>query len=404
MNNTSNKVLIIHPEGNIHGNPNLFYFTRELVNKGYEVTLFSRLRPGIYQGKLFEGAKFEYFTSDRTENLKVKQKLLRMNFCYIIGIDEGIIQAAQFALILNIPYSFLSYEIFFDKELAKLNNPTDLKHKSQAKKACKNIQFAIVQDEVRMKILSKEYNIQLNKILIMPVAGSGVRKLAKTDYFHKRLKIPADKKILLYMGWMDEIQMNRLSGYVEFMPEDWVFVVHSRYKYDGPLPVGFRADKIYFSLDTPVESIEDMGILLSGCDAGFCSYKASFDSPFTGDNITYIGLSSGKTTTFLQYGIPIVVENMNMWDEIVRFEEIGIVLEQQSDLNRLDDLLNKSIKENCFNYFEEQLDLKNYFYRIFELIAKNKSVAKIETIKYLQFLQKERYRIIKSEIKKVINK
>ncbi|MGB4414042.1 MAG: hypothetical protein WBI53_04045 [Paludibacter sp.] len=73
-------------------------------------------------------------------------------------------------------------------------------------------------------------------------------------------------------------------------------MVHSRYKYAGKLPDNFNAEKIYFSLVTPIENIDDMGILLSGVDAGFCSYKASFDTPFTGDNITYIGMSSGKTT------------------------------------------------------------------------------------------------------------
>ncbi|MDO9153670.1 MAG: hypothetical protein Q7U47_08195 [Paludibacter sp.] len=399
----NSRLLIIHPEGNIKNNPNLFYFTKELVNKGYAVTLFSRLRPGIYQGELFEGAEFVYFTSDRSQNLKVKKALLKQNFCHIIGIDDGIIEAAKLATVLNIPYSFLSYEIFFDHELIRLNNPTDLKHKRKAIKACRRIQFAIVQDRVRKQILSKEYDIDQDKILLMPVAGTGIRKLDKTDYFHKRLQIPADKKILLYMGWMDTILLGRIVDYVAFIPENWVLVVHSRYKYDGTIPVDFPSEKIYFSLDSPVESIDDMGILLSGCDAGFCSYQASYNSPFTGDNITYIGLSSGKTTTFLQYGIPVVVENMNLWDEIVEKEQIGIVLVQQSDLNKLDALLNESMKKKCFDYFEQQLDLKNYFYPILEQFeSKRKVNSKTNVINYFLFLIDQRYFILKNRVKKLL--
>jgi len=397
------KLLIIHPEGNIKNNPNLYYFTRELVKQGYEVTLFVRYRKEIYQGQLFEGAGFVYFTSDKSDNLKVKKELLKNNFCHIIGIDTGIIDAAKFASILNISYSFLSYEIFFDNELIRLNNSTDLKHKRQQKTACRNIQFAIVQDDVRKEILSKEYDIQLNKILLMPVAGTGIRSLKKTDYFHKLLQIPADNHILLYMGWMDQILLGRIVDYVAFMPENWVLVVHSRYKYDGPLPKDFPADKIFFSLDTPIENIDDLGIMLSGCDAGFCSYKASFESPFTGDNITYIGLSSGKTTTFLQYGIPVVVENMNMWDEIVEKEHIGFVLNNHSDLEKLDGLLDGSMHQKSFDYFDRKLDLKNYFPAIYEKIRLKENVGSLNRLQCISFFSNEYYGVFKFRIKKILN-
>ena len=403
MENTSNKLLIIHPEGNIKNNPNLYYFTKELVKRGYEVTIFSLYRPGIYQGELFEGAKFVFYTLDKAENLKIKKELLKVDFCHIIGIDVGIVDAAKFASILNISYSFLSYEIFFDNELTHLNNPTDLKHKRQQKSACRNIQFAVVQDEVRKEILSREYDIQLNKIFLMPVAGTGIRKIKKSDYFHRLLQIPEGKKVLLYMGWMDQILLGRIVDYVAFMPENWVLVVHSRYKYDGPLPKGFPADKIFFSLDTPIENIDDLGIMLSGCDAGFCSYKASFDSPFTGDNITYIGLSSGKTTTFLQYGIPVVVENMNIWDEIVENERIGFVLNNHSDLAKLDSLGDASVPQRCFDYFDMKLDLKNYFNQILEQIElKRNSEQKKIRLKYLRFLAEEKYFIFKRNVRQLL--
>lgn len=396
------KILIIHPEGNIHGNPNLFYFTRELVNIGYDVTIFSRLRPEIFQGRLFKGAEFVFFTSNRAKNIKVKKSLLKKKYSHIIGIDTGIIDASKLASVMNIPYSFLSYEIFFDKELDKLNNQTDLKNKRKSKKACKNIQFAIVQDKIRKELLAKEYDIELDKILLMPVSGSGIRKVQKSEYFHKRLQISTDKNILLYMGWMDEIQLNRLLKYVTFMPENWAMVVHSRYKYTGKIPEGFPADKIYFSLDEPVESIDDIGVLLSGCNAGFCSYQASFHSPFTGDNITYIGLSSGKTTTFLQYGIPVVIENMNLWDEIVKQEKIGILLEKQSDLKGLDNLLSDATKQSCISYFDKQLDIKNFIEPIiYQIQLKSNVVSKTRLIKYLLFLLEERFFIAKKQLKKI---
>ena len=69
------KILIIHPEGNIKNNPNLYYFTKELVNQGFGVIVLSRRRPEIYQDTLFPGASFVYcYGSD--VNRKTKMKLL----------------------------------------------------------------------------------------------------------------------------------------------------------------------------------------------------------------------------------------------------------------------------------------------------------------------------------------
>jgi len=396
-------LLIIHPEGNINNNPNLFAFTKELVKEGYNIVVFSLHRPEIYQTDLFEGVRFEYFGSNRSKNLKLKLKLLNLKFNHIIGIDEGIIEAARLAKVLNIHYSFLSYEIFFDRELIKLNNATDLKHKRLSKKACKNIQFAIVQDEVRRQLLSDEYNIPIENSLLMPVAGTGIRPLEKSKYFHTKLKIPFDKKILLYMmGWMDEFQFNRLTDYVTYIPENWVIVVHSRYKYVGNLPENFKADKIYFSLDSPIENIDDIGILLSGVDVGFCAYKALFHSPFTGNNITYIGMSSGKTNTFLQYGIPVVIENMNMWDEIVTKENIGMVLKSEQDLVNLDRLLQPEINQNCLNYFEKYIDIKNFTPIIFQKLKNNTKLGSISYLNLLKYICADYYFIAKGRIKTLI--
>lgn len=395
-------LLIIHPEGNIKNNPNLYAFTKMLVGEGYNIVIFSLHRSGIYQGELFPGARMEYYGLDRAENLKIKRNLLKQDFCHIIGIDQGIIEAARMAKVLNISYSFLSYEIFFDNELVKLNNTTDLKHKRQSRNACRDIQFAIIQDDVRKSILAKEYQIPNEKILLMPVAGTGIRPLAKSKYFHEKLNIPADKKILLYMGWMDELQVNRMTGFATYLADNWVIVVHSRYKYTGKLPENFRVDKVYFSFDTPIENIDDMGILLSGADAGFCSYKASFDSPFTGDNITYIGMSSGKTTTFLQYGIPIVVENMNMWDEIVLNERIGLVLKSQQELENLESLSKLEIIHNTLSYFDKQIDIKNFTPVIFQKIKESQKKTFLNYSEFFWYLCSDYYYIVKAKIKKFL--
>lgn len=362
------KLLIIHPEGNIKNNPNLYFFCKELVERGFSIKLYSKLRPGIYQGDLFPGAEFRYQTQNRIENFKTKKALLKEQFDYVIGIDEGIVDAKRLADAMGVSFGFLSYEIYFDNEIENLRAKTDLRNKKLSKKACQNIQFAIIQDEVRKQILIKEYDLITDKVFLMPVAATGIKRLPKSDYFYDLLPIPKSKKILLYMGWMDERQINRLVTYSQFLPEDWVIVIHSRYKYSGILPDDYDAEKIFFSLDKPVDNIEEIGDLLSGVDAGFSTYQADYKTAQTGDNIKYIGLSSGKTSTFLQHGVPVVIENMNMWDELVPQYNLGLVLTSDADLIKLNEVINATTKESCYKFFESRLDLKNFIDPIIETI------------------------------------
>lgn len=394
------KLLIVHPEGNIKNNPNLYYFCKELVKIGFEIKIFSRYREDIYQGELFQGAELVYFTGDRLKNHKIKKQLLAENFNFVIGVDEGLIEAEFFAKAMGVPYAFLSYEILFDNELKVLNNPTDIKNKQKTADACKNIHFAIVQDEVREKILSEEYQIDKEKVLLMPVAGTGIKKLDKTNYFHKKLDIPSDKKILLYMGWMDDLQLKRLSEFSAYVPENWVLVIHSRYKYNGEIPDGFRRDKIYLSFDSPIENMDDMGILLSSVDAGFCSYEPTYKTPFTGDNIKYIGLSSGKASTFLQYGVSLVIENMNIWDTLVVENNIGILLETAEDLKKLNTLENTS--EACYLFFEKHLDLMNFAPQIIKKIEESLLAKGNKNV--IPFYFEEYIKVSKFLIKRLFNK
>lgn len=396
------KLLIVHPEGNIKNNPNLFCFCKELVGLGFDIKIFSRFREEIYQGELFSGAEFVYYTSDRVNNFKIKNRLIREGFDYVIGVDEGLIEAELFALAMGVPFAFLSYEILFNNELKLLNNPTDIKNKQKTVSACRNIHFAIIQDEFRRKLLLEEYGVLKEKILLMPVAGTRVRKPEKTIYFHNKLNISEGKKILLYMGWMDELQLSRLCEFTDYIPEDWVLVIHSRYKYNGAIPDGFRGDKIYFSLDSPIENMDDMGILLSAVDAGLCSYEPTYKTPFTGDNIKYIGLSSGKASTFLQYGVPLVVENMNLWDKLVPEHKIGLVLEKSDELSKLNSFISHKTSENCYVFFDKYLDLKNFIKPIVEKIKKSPS-EKIRKNK-IPFYKEEFVKILKYKLKFLRNK
>lgn len=380
------KILIIHPEGNIKNNPNLFAITRMMVDAGWDILVYSQKRSGIYQGEIFPGARFVFFPATLRENIYLERSFVNEDIRFVIGIDDGgIHKAKEIASFLGVKYLFLSYEILFDAEIKKIGGRTDRINKQRAKIAARGAELAIAQDETRKQLLSREYNIPLDKIVTMPVSNSGSHRLTPSRYFYDRLSIPYDKKILLYMGWMDPKQEQRMVEFAHYIPSDWVLVAHSRYKYRTTIDNEYIGTKLFYSCDAPVESMDEMGTLLSSCHMGFCSYEPDYSSIFTGDNIKYIGLSSGKTTTFLQYGVPVIVENMNIWDELVEPNKIGLVMTKPEDLSQLSSINPEEYSDNAIRFFDTKIDAKIYWSNIWILIEKYATTGEFKWFKFQQY-------------------
>lgn len=381
------KILIVHPEGNIKGNPNLMAIAKLIVQKGWEVLVYSLQFDYVYQGDIFPGARFVYFGNSPDETTKIERGFKNEDIRFVIGIDDlGINKAQKIASFLCVPYLFLSYEILFDHEIERIGSQADHRSKRLAKKAAKGIQCAIVQDEARKVCLAREYEIPEEKIILMPVSNTGSHHLKPSNYFHDLLGIQPDKHILLYMGWMDAKQEQRLLSFVPYLPDDWVIVAHSRYKYTATVQHEHIGERLFISFDKPIENIDEMGTLLSDCDAGFCTYEPSDDSIYTGDNIRYIGLSSGKTTTFLQYGVPVVVENMNIWDDLVERYGFGFELKKLTDLSRLNELMVGDASNKAIRFFDDYLDATRFFPAVWEVVEKTNKVSSFKPFAFYGYL------------------
>ena len=241
------KILIVHPEGNIKNNPNLFAVVKMVIARGWEVLVYSRCRKEIYQGEIFPGARFVYFGESVKETSIIEKRFKDENIRFVIGIDDvGIYKAQKIASFLCVPYLFLSYEILFDHEIKTIGCRADRRNKRRAKKSVKGIKCAIVQDETRKVCLSHEYNVPKEKIILMPVSNTGSHQLPPSNYFHRLLGIQSGKHILLYMGWMDAKQEQRILSFVPYMPDDWVIVAHSRYKYVATIQDDNIGKRLFF--------------------------------------------------------------------------------------------------------------------------------------------------------------
>lgn len=237
------RIMLIHPEGNIANNPNLWGIVEILCNNGYSVDIYSPERLGIPQCAphnlstvhavprqnqyLYPASFFFLLTQtliDNQEQLEhfVTQELPR--YTLIIGVDLGIVEAALIAARQGVPHALISYELYFA-------DVVPLWQKKMEIEASRNLLFAIAQDDLRAADLSLENKIPLERIIKIPVAGRGVKQISKNSYIHRHFSLPQNQKILLYMG---EITA-RWTGIGELLyslhtwPDDWSLLIHHRY-------------------------------------------------------------------------------------------------------------------------------------------------------------------------------
>ena len=337
------RILILHPEGNIHNNPNLAGIVDILCDAGCTVEVMSPRRQEIYQGPLREGARltlvdipwrqgpFIFVNLDQSElnNIPATVNSRIAEFDFVFGVDMGIVEASLIAKVKGIPHGLISYELFFATEAGR-------EFKQWEINACRNLAFAICQDEVRSKLLSEENNIPQDKIINIPVVGRGFRKIEGVDYLRNRFHISAGVKIALYMGSLSDWAM---TGYLAESavqwPKDWCLVLHNRYRgehYAQMLNENYRGcSRIIFSTE-PFNRQDEMDAFISSADMGISLYKADYNSIYSGKNLEFVGMASGKTNAYFQHGVPVITNDCGVMGRLVRDNNVGVVVDATSRL------------------------------------------------------------------------
>lgn len=397
-------ILIIHPEGNITNNPNLYAFVQALTQKGCFVTVYSKVYKDKYQHLEITNSELITYESNTKSIIKSSKIILNQRkYNIIIGIDDGIITAHTFAKILQLPLVYLSYEIFFDKEIAVIGNKLDKENKFKSKKICNSIAFAITQDSTRKELLSKEYNIPSNKILQMPVAGNYKETKQLTSYFREKYNIDDDKKILLYMGGIEPYFEKDIIHYSNYLPDNWVLIIHSRYKYNSSCS-DIEKKNCFFSYNDSINNIDNITDYLVGVNAGLCLYRTSYDNLYTGDNLKYLGLSSGKISCFLRSGIPIVVDGAFSWKDIVNEYNLGVYIGNCKEIKNIDYIINESMSKSCVSFFLKRLDINNYIDSIFEQLKIHSKKYKYNYILLIVFYFSLYYRAFQKKAEYLFEK
>jgi hypothetical protein len=359
------KIMLVHPEGDLNVNVNLTGLLTLLCEQGYEVHYYCFRIPGIVHVAPCPGVTVVH--------MEGKHLGMIATYGLIIGIDrDGIILAASIARQLKIPWGFISYEIFFAAE-------TGADFKQPEIDACAGISFAVCQGGERSRWLASENQIEAGKIIHMPVAGRGVRRGARSTFLHEALALPAEIKIALCMGNLAPAwaMVDELIDNTRQWDDSWLLVLHSRtaspalverlrQRHGTPSRYRFTPES-----GLPLEGLQT---LVKSADLGIGLYRPNFKNRYNGLNLQYIGLSSGKIATYLQHGVPVLVNDIGEMSAAVDEHRLGIHVHALADLPaRLRDTSRpvlESWRENSYGYFEQFLDLNGRVSPLLDVIRR----------------------------------
>ena len=380
-NAESGRILIIHTDGNTFNNPSLKCIVDLLLGRGFTIDLrypktFAPMPPIehvrlIPYGKIVRRLKRIIFDRLCFRPLMVlaialEQLLYYRKYDLILGVDrQGLLEADIISRSTKAPFIFISFEITFASE-------TSARYKSLEKTASMNVSCWIVQDDERADKLKQENGFEDFNKFLLPLASAGMGQTSETR-LRDKLGIPIDKKVAIVIGSVSSWSMTReIVRSVPAWPDDWVLILHERYgrtreqlANDLAAIEGLVGTKIYIS-ESATELVDDMAEILSGIDAGLAFYKPVYNGgPLTGNNLKYLGLASGKLSTYLRYRVPVVVNEIGLFAQQVRQFRIGSVVAEPEQVGvALNELGDCDYRGNIETYFKTRLDFNLYADRL----------------------------------------
>jgi hypothetical protein len=370
------RVLIIDAEGNSFNNPSLKCIVDLLVEKGCQIDLRYAKSPApmpslagarfLPFGSLIRKLKTAVFSRLfwwwlATLGVVVENLLLYREYDLVIGVDRhGLIEASILSRLTGTPFVFLSFEIMFESE-------TSSRYKRMERRASNTVSLWMVQDEVRAGQLLAENRLQPAAKMLLPLASAGHGDLSARR-LRDHLHVPADKQVAIVIGSVTGWSMvARILRGVASWPPNWALVVHERHGRtraslgsDLTAVRSLLGERIFIS-DSASTTVDDLGSILAGVSVGLAFYEPDFKGFHSGRNLKYLGLASGKISTYLRYGIPVIMNDIGLYAEEARRYQFGrVASDPEAIRDHLDACLDEHYRSNAQDYFSKKLDFDNF--------------------------------------------
>jgi glycosyltransferase involved in cell wall biosynthesis len=253
---------------------------------------------------------------------------LRHFYTCLIGVDPpALIVSGLLAMLVRVPLVYFNLELYFSREF---KSPFLRLMKTLERFFNRRCSFTIIQDQERARLLAEENRISLETIILLPNSPLGPALRRRSDYLQKRIGLSPEAKPILYVGTLDKATyLPELIQAARQWPAEWALVLHSRQRGN---PLGLNLDNLPWvkSSGGPVP-YADLPALISSADVGLVLYRND-DTIWMGDNITYVGLSSGKLAQYLRCGVPVAVIAFPGLCELIEHYHCGICVQEVTEL------------------------------------------------------------------------
>jgi len=283
---------------------------------------------------------------------------------YIVACGiRALFIAGFYSLFTGKKIIYNSLELYIDREIEK---PSRKLYKRVEGFFNRRVERSITQDEKRASILAYENKLDIESILIFPNSTRGPSKRKSPEHKERLIKkysLPEDSRIILYAGSFFETWalIEPLLRSFETWPKNWFLMLHSRMNssdVDGACERLSLSGSRNMLLSNDSLTNRDYEYLVQGCDVGVALYNGD-----ESDNIKYVGLSSGKIAQYLKYGLPIIVNDLPAWDEIIPKYNCGGVITTGEDITRaLNSIFTnyEASQKGAISVFDEFFTLKKF--------------------------------------------
>lgn len=196
---------------------------------------------------------------------------------------------------------YFSYEMWFKDEIgARLARLMSRKINS--------VDYIISTDAVRERLLVNEFALTNKQTFCWPVFAPEDeigRELPKLANLKKELK---NYKVIAFIGSIENWTMaSEIFSALDTLPENYRILVNSREKSKNILRLIPKAHRYKVIVNTiPLNDFVEVMSFLKLADIGLAFYEPTYKNRVLGRNIAVMGYSSGKISTYLQAGLPVI--------------------------------------------------------------------------------------------------
>jgi hypothetical protein len=320
-----------------------FFFRWGSPIKGLPLRLARRfLIPGTDSSYslCFDHAFFKYFQASR--------------YSVIIGVDpHGIVLADALNGWTNKPLVYISFEILFGDDVDEKRDQELLRLE---RAAGRRSSLLLIQDDERSEAFCRETSFPRDRVCTVPVAPPP-RQIGRSDFLRRTLKIPPEKRIVLYCGNLQSwSSRDELAELVSYWPDEYCLVIHNRSKVQRTL--GRFLDKLtetgkIFISAAPVGR-KEMADLVGSADFGFAPYKPVPGDLWTGKNLYHLGFASGKVSYYALCGLPILARPLPVFEREFSRYQCGKIYYRLSETREL-------LEEMWRGYEHYSLESKRFY-------------------------------------------